>query len=56
MTGRVYTARSHELVDERRGDTDALVDWFNSDFGSGYICVIEDSQGRVVIELAYSVG
>ena len=56
MTGKVYTARSHELIDERQGDVDSLVDWFNTQFGEGYTCEITDGQGRVALELAYSVG
>lgn len=48
MTARVIGLRLGEVVEERQGDEQSLVDWFNTEVGEGYELILIDDSGEVV--------
>lgn len=56
MIARVIGLRLGEVIEERKGDEQTLVDWFNTEVGEGYELDLIDDNGEVVGCLQKGVG
>ena len=51
MKARVIGLRLGEVVEERQGDKQSLVEWFDTEVGEGYELILIDDNGEVVGDL-----
>lgn len=55
MKAQVIGLRLGEVVEERKGDGQTLVDWFDTEVGEGYELILIDDNGEVVADLQKGV-
>lgn len=48
MIARVIGLRLGEVVEERQGEGQSLVEWFDTEVGEGYELILVDDDGEVV--------